>query len=75
MYTKNVLLLPLLIRKIRFSRQNDIKPILWCLFLLWDFEKMVEAEKQDCERVVSFFFVSEILNPPTKDKDYVFVSI
>lgn len=42
-------------------------------FLLLGFEKM--GVKHNDEKVVWFYFVSEILNPPIKGKDYVSVSI
>lgn len=42
-------------------------------FLLWGFEKM--GMKHNHEKVVSFYFVSEISNPPIKGKDYASISM
>lgn len=48
----------------------------YCSFslLFFDFKKMEEGEEHGSKWDLSFYFISEILYPPTKYKDYVFFS-
>ena len=75
MHTEHRVVLFLLILRNIGVLGKELSNQYYCVFsfLLLGFEKM--GAKHNHEKVVSFYFVSEILNPSTKGKGYISVSV